>query len=468
MFCSESDSPLMSRIAIIILAVALFMEMMDATVIATSLPAIALDIGTEPVALKLALTAYLVSLAIFIPVSGWLADRFGAINVFRIAIGVFMLGSLACAFSNSLLAFVFSRFLQGMGGSMMTPLARVLMIRAMPKSELVSGMAWLTVPALMGPMIGPPLGGFITTYFSWHWIFMINIPIGVAGIILAGIFLPKKGIRNNTRLDLTGFLLVGTTFSGIVFGLSVISLPALPPLFGVAAVLVGVIAGTLYWRHAMVFETPILNPAIFQNKNFALSNLWGSLFRLSIGAFPFIVPLMLQVGYGLTPLQSGMITFAGAGGALAMKILAKGIYARFGFSRALPTAVLLNSVLMVSYGFVHPVSLSVLLASLVFLGGLTRSMFFTGANALMFSTLADEDTAQGSAIAAVSAQISVAIGVAIAGSLLEISQLFHHGGLQLIDFRAALIVLTVISALAAIPFARMDSDVGANVSGHMG
>ena len=458
----------MSRIAIIILAVALFMEMMDATVIATSLPAIAADIGTDPVALKLALTAYLVALAIFIPVSGWLTDRFGARNVFRIAIGVFMLGSLACAFSSSLLEFVGARFLQGMGGSMMMPVGRVLMIRATPKKDLVSAMAWLTVPALMGPMIGPPLGGYITTYFSWQWIFIINIPIGIAGIILAGIYLPRSGIRLKTRLDVKGFVLIGTAFSGIVFGLSVISLPALPPLFGIGTLAMGVVAAFAYWRHTKNVENPILNPKIFSDKNFSIANLWGSLFRLSIGAFPFIFPLMLQIGYGLNPFQSGLITFASAGGAIIMKFFAKQTYARFGFHQALPIAILINSVLMVSYGFINPITFAGLLFTLIFLGGLTRSMFFTGMNALMFSTLPDEDTSQGSAIAAVSAQISVAIGVAIAGSLLEISGFLRGSELALVDFQTALIVLAGISALAAIPFARMRPDAGANVSGYKG
>ncbi|TIX72413.1 MAG: multidrug efflux MFS transporter, partial [Mesorhizobium sp.] len=181
----------MNRIIPLILAVALFMENMDSTVIATSLPAIAVDIHTSPIALKLALTAYLVSLAIFIPISGWMADRFGAKNVFRAAIGVFIVGSVACAISNSLPAFVVSRFLQGIGGAMMTPVGRLVLVRATPKSELVAAMSWLTVPALVGPLVGPPIGGFITTYFTWHWIFLINVPIGLIGIWLATRFLPE-------------------------------------------------------------------------------------------------------------------------------------------------------------------------------------------------------------------------------------------------------------------------------------
>ena len=224
----------MNRIVPLVLAVALFMEQMDSTVISTALPAIATDIGTSPVALKLALTAYLVSVAIFIPVSSWMADRFGPRRLFRWAIAVFVLGSVACAASGSLGAFVVARFLQGMGGAMMTPVARLVLVRTTPKRDLVSAMAWLTVPGLIGPLVGPPVGGFITTFFTWHWIFLVNVPIGVAGILLAGRLLPEIEPAAGGSIDATGFALSAIAASGVVFGLSVISLPALPPAVGLA------------------------------------------------------------------------------------------------------------------------------------------------------------------------------------------------------------------------------------------
>jgi MFS family permease len=345
---------------------------------------------------------------------------------------------------------------------------RLLLLRSTAKKDLVSAMAWLTVPALVGPMMGPPLGGFITTYFTWHWIFIINIPIGIAGIILATKYLPKSGIRVKSKLDIVGFLLAGTAFSGMVFGLSVISLPALPPIFGAMILFLGCVSGIAYWRHAFRIDAPILNPRIFSDSAFAIANLWGALFRLSIGAFPFLVPLMLQIGYGLNPLESGLITFAGAAGALTMKFVARRTYARFGFKKVLPVAILITSGLTVSYGFINPSDYSLILIGLIFIGGLSRAMFFTGANAMMFSTLPDQDTAQGTAVSAVSAQISVAIGVAIAGSLLEISGFISGKELGLVDFQIALIVLATLSALAAIPFARMGTNVGRNVSGYRG
>src|SRR5246500_803472 len=202
------------RIVPLIIAVALFMENMDSTVIATSLPAIATDIGTNPLALKLAVTSYLLSLAIFLPVSGWTADRFGARTVFRSAIGVFMLGSIGCALSGSLSQFVLARMVEGMGGAMMTPVGRLILVRSVERRELINAMVWVTLPALIGPLIGPPLGGFITTYISWHWIFLINIPMGLAGIVLATLFIENVRAETPDPLDARGILLAGLGIGG--------------------------------------------------------------------------------------------------------------------------------------------------------------------------------------------------------------------------------------------------------------
>ncbi len=216
------------RLIPLIVATALFMENMDSTVIATSLPAIAADIGTSPLTLKLAITSYLLSLAVFIPASGWTADRFGARLVFSIAIAVFMVGSIGCALSSSVTDFVIARILQGAGGAMMTPVGRLVLLRSIDKSALVNAMAWVTVPALVGPVIGPPLGGFITTYFSWHWIFLINIPIGLLGIFMALRYIDPIRSEDPERFDLYGLVLAGIGLGGIAFGLSIAGLNLLP------------------------------------------------------------------------------------------------------------------------------------------------------------------------------------------------------------------------------------------------
>ena len=444
------------------------MENMDSTVIATSLPAIAVDINTSPIELKLALTAYLVSLAIFIPVSGWMADRFGAKNIFRTAIVVFMIGSVACAMSDSLGAFVVSRFLQGMGGAMMTPVGRLVLVRATPKSELVAAMSWLSIPALVGPLVGPPVGGFITTYFSWHWIFLINVPIGIIGIWLATRFLPKTPAVAIPRLDVPGFILSGVAASGVVFGLSVMGLAALPPFVGVATTVIGLLSGVLYLLHARRAPNPLLALNLFQNQVFRASVLGGGLFRIGIGAVPFLLPLMLQIGFGLTPFQSGMITFVSAIGAMGMKLATAWVFRIAGFRKVLIFGSLISAASVGVNGFFTPETPYALILVVLLVGGFLRSMFFTGINALTYAEISPADTSKATPIAAVGQQLSIALGVAVAGGILETSTHFHGGGLTLGDFHIAFFIVAGISALAAIWFVRLAPDAGSAVSGHGG
>jgi EmrB/QacA subfamily drug resistance transporter len=454
------------RVTPLILAVALFMENMDSTVIATSLPAIAADIGAEPISLKLALTAYFVSLAIFIPLSGWMADRFGAKNVFRVAIVVFVIGSICCAFSDSLLSFVVSRFLQGIGGSMMTPVARLVLVRTTARNELVSAMAWLTIPALIGPMTGPPLGGFLTTYLSWHWIFWINVPIGVAGVFLVSRFLPDDGGRNERPIDVPGVFLSGVTFAGIMFGFSVLSLPAIPLVAGYTAIAVGAVSGLLYLRHAFRTEFPILDPRMFKLPLFRNAIIGGSLFRVGIGAFPFLMPLMLQLVFGLSPFESGLTTFVAAIGAILSKFGAERLYAAAGFPRTLIVTSVIGCAFLAINALFSPATPHWLLMAALLVGGLTRSFFFTGVNALVFADVDERQASQATAINAVSQQLSVATGVAVAGGTLELVSNMHGGELTLSDFHIAWVVVALVAVASAIPFLRLPPDAGSEVSGH--
>lgn len=458
----------MNRVTPLILAVALFMEMMDSTVIATSLPAIAADIGTSPIALKLAMTAYLVALAIFIPVSGWMADRFGAKNVFRLAIFVFMLGSLACAFSNSLGAFVASRFLQGMGGSMMSPLARMVLVRATPKHDLVNAMAWLAMPALVGPLAGPPIGGFLTTFVSWHWIFFINIPIGIAGIALSTRFLPEIPRGALKPLDWRGFFLAGLAFSGLLFGLSVLSLPALPPAVGAITTLVGAVSLIGYILHARASPAPLLDLGIFRDPLFRTAVLGGSIFRIGMGATPFLLPLMLQVGFGLTAFETGLIMLFGALGAITAKFSTTQTYQALGFRPVLVAGTVLSSLVLVVTGLFEPTTPAWWMAALSFGAGVVRSTFFTGINAMSFAEIPDDKTGQASALSSVGQQLSFAMGVAVAGGILEIVSAGRQGELLVADFHVAFWVVAAISLCAAIPFMLLPRDAGAAVSGHVG
>jgi EmrB/QacA subfamily drug resistance transporter len=442
------------------------MENMDSTVIATSLPAIARDIDTSPIALKLALTAYLVSLAIFIPISAWMADRFGAKRVFRTAIGVFIIGSIACAASSSLLEFVLARFLQGIGGAMMTPVARLVLVRATAKRELVSALAWLTIPALVGPMVGPPVGGFITTFFSWHWIFLINVPIGIAGIWLAGRFLPEVPSVGADPIDLPGFVLSALAASGIVFGLSVVSLPALPPSFGIAAMFTGAASAFLYVRHARRRSAPLLRLQLFANPVFRTAIIGGALFRIGNGAVPFLLPLLFQLGFGMTPFQSGMLTFASAIGAFAMKFLAPFTLRIGGFRTILAGSAVLSSALIAVNGLFTGGTSAWVIITVLMVAGFFRSLLFTSVNALVFADIDDKDASQATAIGAVSQQISIALGVAVGGGVLEAFTYWSGGVLDPSAFTAAFCVIAAITASSLFAFLTLAPSAGNAVSGH--
>src|SRR3974390_99102 len=278
------------RIVPLIVATALFMENMDSTVISTSLPAIARALGTNPLALKLAVTSYLLALAIFIPASGWMADRFGARNVFRSAIVIFVLGSIGCALSASLPQFVLARILQGAGGAMMTPVGRLILVRSIDKRLLVNAMALVTLPALIGPICGPPLGGFITTYASWHWIFLINVPIGLVGIVMASRFIPNIRVESPDPFDYVGFLLSGWAIARLAFGLSAMGLEFLPTSIVASLLCGGAISAVAYLIHARRSLAPILDLSLFRLPTFRASIFGGFLFRLGIGALPFLPP----------------------------------------------------------------------------------------------------------------------------------------------------------------------------------
>jgi EmrB/QacA subfamily drug resistance transporter len=460
--------PALNRFAPLILAIALFMEQMDSTVIATSLPAIARDLNVGPITLKLAMTAYLVSLGIFIPLSGWAADKFGAKRIFIGAIVVFMAGSIFCAMSNSLIAFVLARFFQGLGGSMTTPVGRAILLRSTKKTELISAMAMFTIPGVIGPLVGPPVGGFITTYFSWEWIFLINVPIGILGVILSWIFLPEITSAPPPRADVRGFILSGIGAAGIVFGLSVVSLRALPPAVGFAAVVIGAVSLFLFVRHARRHPHPVLDLDLFKIDTFRTCVISGTIFRIAMGAVPFLLPLMLQLGFGLTPFHSGMITFIAAGGALFTKFAARKVFTRFGFRRTLLVAASVSAFGTAANSLFFPDTPYLAMISILFFAGFVRSFFFTGINILGFADIEQNQTTHATALNAVIQQISGALGVAFAGIILEIYSFTTSEGLTISAFHIAFLCVAVLNVIAAFPISRLPANTGSAISGHGG
>ena len=453
------------RIVPLIIAIALFMEHMDSTVIATSLPAIAADIGANPLALKLAITSYLLSLAIFIPASGWTADRFGARNVFRAAIAVFVIGSIGCALSSSLTDFVIARIAQGMGGAMMTPVGRMVLVRSIPKRELISAMAWLTTPALIGPLLGPPVGGFITTYASWHWIFIINVPIGLTGILLATRYVEDLRVEKHQPFDVAGMVLAGLGIAGMAFGLSVLGLNFLPWTVVAGLITGGAIFTTAYLAHARRTRTPVLDLTLFRQPTFRASVTGGFIFRIGIGALPFLLPLMLQVGFGMSPFQSGLITFATAIGAMTMKMAVATILRRFGFRTVLVANAVVSSAFLATCAAFTQATPVVVMLALLLVGGFFRSLQFTCINTLAYAEVETTRVSRATSLVSVGQQLAISTGVALGALAVEITaKIRGHGTLKAQDFPPAFLAVAMISALSAIVFARLSADAGAELA----
>lgn len=445
----------------LIVATALFMEQLDGTILATALPVMAADLHEDPVALKLALTSYFLALAVFIPLSGWVADKFGARHVFRSAIIVFTLGSILCGFSNSLLTIIAARSIQGMGGAMMTPVGRLVLVRTAPRHELVRAMAWLAMPALIGPIVGPPLGGFIATYFDWRYIFWINVPIGLLGVMLSSYFIPQIKETNVRPLDLKGALLSALGLSCLVFGFTIVGRGFAPPLIDALIITTGLFACGAYIRHARVAPYPILDLGLLRTPTFHAAIYGGFLFRVGVGATPFLIPLLLQKGFNLSASQSGTITFVGAIGAMVMKATAQPILNRFGFRHVLIFNALLSSAFILASACYTPKTPHLLIMMIILIGGFFRSLEFTSLNALAFADVAQKDMSNATGFTAVGQQLSLATGVAISAAALEIMRSSHSGGdLHVDDFAPAFFIVALISACSACVFWRLHKDAG--------
>jgi EmrB/QacA subfamily drug resistance transporter len=455
-----------SRVIPLVVASALFMENTDSTVIATSLPAIAADLGEDPVILKLAFTTYLLALTVFIPVSGWCADRFGARNVFRAAIAVFTLGSIACGLSTSLEGLIAARALQGMGGAMMVPVGRLIILRTVAKSEIVSALAVLTIPALLGPLLGPPLGGFITTYFHWRWIFWINVPVGLLGLALATIYMPDIREEGVPPLDVPGFFLSALGLSALVFGATVFGRDVLPAYGAPVLIAIGIVLTALYVWHSRRMTNPILNLNLLHIATFRSGTMGGSLFRVGVGAMPFLLPLMLQLGFKLTPFQSGTLTCAAALGALTMKITAARILRRFGFRSVLIVNGLVSASTLALQGLFTPETPHLLVLTVLLAGGFFRSLQFTSLNALSYSDVPQREMGTATSLYSVAQQLSLAVGIVVAASVLELAQ-YLRGDLTLAvsDFAYAFFAVALISAFSVLSHLRLAADAGAEVSG---
>jgi EmrB/QacA subfamily drug resistance transporter len=456
------------RLTAVIVATALFMQNVDSTVIATALPTMAKSFHADPLHMSVALTSYLISLSVFIPASGWAADRFGSRTVFRVAIVIFTLASVLCGIAPSLPFLVAARTLQGLGGAMMLPVGRLLLLKSVSKAQMVAAMSWLTMPALIGPIMGPPLGGFIVTYFSWRFVFDINVPIGIIGVAAVTLFIPDvREADRGGRLDVTGLLLTGFAMAALMAGFETLGRHLVPLSWTLLALAAGAGTAVLYWLHQRRHPHPVLDLSLMGVPTFANSVIAGSLFRVAVGALPFLLPLMLQLGFGKTPLQSGLTTFAAAAGALGMKPAAKPLLRWFGFRNVLVVNGMLAAVFIVACAAFQPTWPWALMDGVLLTGGFFRSLQFTAFNTIAYGDISRARMSAATSLYATIQQLTLTLGIVIGAAVLEVSAALHHRVAAVKDDYALAFLIVGLIAAAAVPIcARLTPQAGEALSGH--
>ncbi|MGE0416329.1 MAG: MFS transporter [Acetobacteraceae bacterium] len=442
-----------TRLTAVIVACALFMQNIDSTMIATALPTMAETFGYDPVRMNVALTSYLLSLTVFIPASGWIADRYGARNVFRVAIVIFTLGSVLCGRAQTLEFLVAARILQGFGGAMMVPVGRLLLLRTAAKTELVAAMAWLTTPALLGPVVGPPIGGFIVTYLDWRWTFNINIPIGILGFVLVSLFIEDVREPPRGAFDVKGLVLSGLALATVMFGLETIGRGIMPPGVSQGMIAIGLLAAGGYYLHARRHPAPLLDFTLMRLPCFGVAFSAMMLFRTGIGAIPFLLPMMLQVGFGRSAVQSGLITFASSAGALLMKPAAQTALRLFGFRDTLVWNGVFSGVMLGLCAAFRPTWPAAAIYAVLLLGGFLRSLQFTAYNTLAYGDVPRPRMSAATSLYTAGQQLAATIGVSAGAVSLELARVFSgHETVEPSDFSVAFLVVGAMT-LAAAPVA---------------
>jgi EmrB/QacA subfamily drug resistance transporter len=447
-----------------VVASGLFMEGLDSTVIATALPQIAHNFHEPTLNLTAAVTSYLLSLAVFIPISGWVADRFGARNVFCSAVLLFTLGSALCGASQSLHELVAMRILQGLGGAMMTPVGRLILLRSFPKAEMVTAMTYVTIPALVGPAIGPIVGGFFAGYLSWRWIFYVNLPIGLIACAFAWRHIEDFRLAKPQPFDFTGFLMCGSGLALLQFAIENTGRSLLAPAMVAAIYGAGGLCLLAYARHARHAANPAVDLGLFRIKTFRIGVLTGGLVRIPLGGTPFLLPLLLQVGFGYSPLESGLHTACLAVGAVLVKSATRRLLGRFGYRSLLTVNSVLVGVTLIGMALFQKDTAGWLIAGYLLMTGCLRSLQFTGVNTLGYSDVPPELTSKGTSVASVAQQLSMSIGVAVASAML--AQLAHGGPVTVTDFRIVLVAFGLFAILVAGFFLQLGEADGEAVSGH--
>jgi EmrB/QacA subfamily drug resistance transporter len=457
-----------SSIAVLV-AGAFFMENLDGTVIATALPQMAQSFHVGPVSLNVGMAAYMLTLAVFIPISGWIADRFGARTVFGGAIAVFTISSIFCGLSNGLREFVAGRIIQGIGGAMMVPVGRLVVLRSTEKQHLLRAISFITWPGLVAPVLGPPVGGFITTYASWRWIFFLNVPLGLIGIVLSALWIGNSREDEDRPFDWTGFVSSAIACSTLMYGLELFEQQPIPWLTIVLLLTVSLLTGLLMIWHSGRHATPLVNLSSLNIRTFAVTIRGGSLFRIAISVIPFLLPLLFQIGFGLSAFRSGLLVLAVFAGNLGMKTVTTPVIRRFGFRRVLIFNGLLTAVSLFACAFLSPATPTPVIVAVLFFGGLCRSMQFTSLTTLGFADVPPGQMSAATTFASMVQQMTMGMGVAAGAIALRIAALLRHGSASnptIPDFHLAFVLIGLIALVSVLDFLKLDAAAGAVVSGH--
>ncbi|WP_267873797.1 MFS transporter [Massilia horti] len=451
-----------------LVAAAYFMENLDGTVITTAVPDMARSFGVAPLDLNVGVSAYLLTLGVFIPISGWIAERFGPRRVFTAALALFTLASLLCGMAQGLSEFALLRVLQGIGGAMMVPVGRLVILNHTPKHKLAEAIATLTWPALVAPVLGPPVGGFLASYLSWRWIFYLNLPFGLAAIWLAWRILPAGSPGRSRPFDLPGFVLVGSSLWSLSWSAEVMTRP--DTLFAHAApyLVAGVALLALAAWHLRRAASPLFDLEALRNRTFAVTIFGGSLARMSIGAVPFLLPLMFQVGFGLDAFRSGLLLLAVFAGNLLMKLRTTHLLRRFGFKRILLVNGVLNAGTMLACAMLSPTTPVWMIALVLFVGGLSRSMQFSAYNTIAFADVPKDRLAAANTLSSTVFQVAAGLGIAVGAFGVRFGHWVQGAaGLEqpAVAFRLAFVVIAVVGLVGTVDALRLAPGAGANTVG---
>jgi EmrB/QacA subfamily drug resistance transporter len=452
-----------------IVAAAFFMQNLDGTVITTALPQMAITFDTTPIHLSIGITAYILSLAVFIPVSGWAADRLGARTIFGTAIAVFTLGSMLCGFCNGVTEFALCRVFQGLGGAMMVPVGRLVLFRAVGKAGLVRALSTLTMSAMIGPVLGPPVGGFITTYASWRWIFFLNLPIGIVGAILVFLFIENYREERSPSFDWIGFVFAGIAIAALVLDCDLVVQPGMSATVTVGLLAVSLASGAFASWYMLRRAEPILDLSLLRIPSFFTGVAVGALYRIGTGGVGYVMAIMLQVNMGMSAFASGTITLAGALSSLTMKVAIPPVLRRWGFRTVLLGNGFISAGAVAACALIGVSTPGYVVFLILLIGGFFRSLQFTGLTTLSYADIPNARTSAATSFSSMMQQINNGMGVALAAVLLHAMQMFHVERSTTVssdDIRAVFLLMSVLAVSACFFYARLTPDAGAEVSGH--